>query len=57
MVFQIEKQTARLKEVTLGVRERGMVHVRAGLKEGDVVVRAGPHKLHDGDLVSMKSPE
>lgn len=57
MVFQVEGQTARLKEVTLGVRERGMVHVRAGLKEGDVVVRAGPHKLHDGDLVSMKSPE
>ena len=57
MVFRIEDGTARLKEVTLGVRERGMVHVRAGLKEGDVVVRTGLHKLHDGDLVSIKSPE
>ncbi len=57
MVFQVEGQTARLKEVMLGVRERGVVHVRAGLKEGDVVVRTGPHKLHDGDLVSIKSPE
>ncbi|MBS0151253.1 MAG: efflux RND transporter periplasmic adaptor subunit [Nitrospira sp.] len=57
MVFQVERQTARLKEVALGEREHGMVHVRAGLKEGDVVVRTGLHKLHDGDLVSIKSPE
>lgn len=57
LVFQVEGRTARLKEVTLGVRERGMVHVRAGLKEGDVVVRTGTHKLHDGDLVSSKSPD
>lgn len=57
MVFQVEGQTAKLKEVTLGARERGMVHVRAGLKEGDVVVRTGTHRLHDGDPVSMKSPE
>lgn len=41
MVFQIEGQTVRLKDVTLGARERGMVHVRAGLKEGDSVVRTG----------------
>ena len=57
LVFQVEEQTARLKEVALGVRERGMVHVRAGLKEGDVVVRTGTHKLHDGALVSIKSSE
>ncbi|MBI5671830.1 MAG: efflux RND transporter periplasmic adaptor subunit [Nitrospirae bacterium] len=55
MVFQVEGQTARLKEVTLGARERGMVHVRAGLQEGDAVVRTGTHKLHDGDLISIKS--
>ncbi|MGE0642274.1 MAG: efflux RND transporter periplasmic adaptor subunit [Nitrospira sp.] len=57
MVFQVDGQTARLKEVTFGARERGMVHVRAGLKEGDAVVRTGTHKLHDGDLVSIKTPE
>ncbi len=57
MVFQIEERTARLKEVALGIRERGMVHVRAGLKEGDLVVRTGTHKLHDGALVSIKSSE
>jgi len=57
MVFQVEGRTARLKEVTLGARERGMVHVRAGLNEGDAVVRTGTHKLHDGDFVSIKSLE
>ncbi len=57
MVFQIDGRTARLKEVTLGSRERGMVHARTGLNEGDVVVRTGTHKLHDGDLVSIQSPD
>jgi membrane fusion protein, multidrug efflux system len=57
MVFQVQGRTARLKEVTLGARERGMVHVRAGLNEGDSVVRTGTHKVHDGDLVSIRSAE
>jgi membrane fusion protein (multidrug efflux system) len=57
LVFRIEGRIARLKEVTLGARERGMVHVRTGLNEGDAVVRTGTHKLHDGDRVSIKSSE
>ena len=57
LVFQIDGRTARLKEVTLGSRERGMVHARTGLNEGDTVVRTGTHKLHDGDLISIQSPE
>lgn len=57
MVFRLEERTARLTEVTLGLRERGMVQVRSGLKEGDYVVRTGTHKLHDGERVSIKSSE
>lgn len=57
MVFQVEGRIARLREVMLGARERGMVHVRTGLKEGDAVVRTGTHKLYDGALVSIKTPE
>lgn len=57
MVFRVEEQTVRLKEVTLGARERGMVQVRAGLSEGDLVVRTGTHKLRDGALVSVKPSE
>jgi len=57
MVFRMEERTARLTEVTLGVRERGMVQVRTGLKEGDRVVRTGTHKLHDGIRVSIKTSD
>lgn len=57
MVFQVEERTARLREVILGSRERGMIHVRSGLKEGDLVVRTGTHKLRDGALISIKSSE
>ena len=57
MVFKVEERTARLKEVMVGVRERGMVQVRSGLKEGDLVIRTGTHKLRDGEPVSIKSSE
>lgn len=57
MVYRLEERTARLTEVTLGLRERGMVQVRSGLKEGDHVVRTGTHKLRDGEQVSIKSSE
>lgn len=54
MVFRIENQTVRLTEIAAGARERGLVQIRAGLKEGDRVVRTGTHKLHDGLHVSLK---
>ena len=57
IVFRLEEGTARLTEVTLGLRERGMVQVRSGLKAGDQVVRTGTHKVHDGERVSIKSSE
>src|SRR6185437_327849 len=57
MVFQVDEQIARLKEVKLGMRERGMDHDRARLKEEDIVIRTGTPKLHDGAIVSIKSSE
>lgn len=54
MVFRLEEQTVRLTEILVGARERGMVHIRAGLSEGDRVVRTGTHKLRDGVRVSLK---
>lgn len=56
-VYRVEDQTARLTEIAVGTRERGMVQVRTGLKEGDQVVRTGTHKLHDGLRVSIKSAQ
>jgi membrane fusion protein, multidrug efflux system len=51
-VYRVVDQTARWTEVELGVRERGMVQVIAGLQAGDVIVRTGHHKLKDGIGVS-----
>lgn len=57
MVFRVEDQTARLTEIAIGARERGMVQVRTGLKEGDHLVRTGTHKVRDGLRVSIKSTQ
>ena len=57
MVFRVEDQTARLTEIAVGARERGMVQVRTGLKEGDHVVRTGTHKVREGLRVSVKSSQ
>lgn len=54
MVFRVDDQIVRLTEVVVAVRERGMVHIRTGLNEGDRVVRTGTHKLHDGLRVAIK---
>jgi len=55
MVFRVEAQQVRLTEIAVGARERGLVQVRAGLKEEDHIVRSGTHKLRDGLQVSIKS--
>lgn len=47
-VFRIVDQTARLAEVKLGARERGMAQVVEGLAATDTVVRAGLQKIRDG---------
>ncbi|MCS6286506.1 MAG: efflux RND transporter periplasmic adaptor subunit [Nitrospira sp.] len=54
MVFRVDDQFVRLTEAVVGARERGMVQIRTGLKEGDRVVRTGTHKLHDGLRVTIK---
>ncbi|WP_447978644.1 efflux RND transporter periplasmic adaptor subunit [Candidatus Nitrospira bockiana] len=47
-VFRVEEGVARLTEVKLGARERGLVQVVEGLKASDTVVRAGHQKIRDG---------
>ncbi|MEW6246194.1 MAG: efflux RND transporter periplasmic adaptor subunit [Nitrospirota bacterium] len=47
-VYRVIDRVARRTEVTLGARAGTLVHVRSGLDRGDVVVRAGHHKLKDG---------
>ncbi|WP_447980421.1 efflux RND transporter periplasmic adaptor subunit [Candidatus Nitrospira bockiana] len=52
-VYRVVNQTARLTEVELGARERGLVQVLDGLQAGDVVVRTGQHKLQEGMRVRI----
>jgi membrane fusion protein (multidrug efflux system) len=47
-VYRIVEDTARLSEVTLGARERGLVQVITGIDERDRVVAVGHQKLKDG---------
>jgi membrane fusion protein (multidrug efflux system) len=47
-VFRVEDKTARLTEVKLGARERGMVQALNGVQAQDVVVKAGHQKIRDG---------
>jgi membrane fusion protein (multidrug efflux system) len=50
-VYRVLDHTARWTEVTLGVRERGLVEVVSGIDAGEGIVRVGHHKLKDGMTV------
>ena len=60
-VYRVIADSARLTEVGLGARDRGLVHVVAGLADRDTVVAIGHHKLKDGTPVvavpSRRPPE
>lgn len=53
VVFRIDDGTARLVRVATGVRQDGMVEIRAGLAAGDVVVINGQVRLRDGLAVEI----
>jgi membrane fusion protein (multidrug efflux system) len=53
IAFAVEEQVARRREVTIGLREAGVVEVRAGLEAGETVVRAGQMSLSDGTPVRI----
>jgi membrane fusion protein, multidrug efflux system len=53
-VYRVLDNTARWTEVSLGMRERGLVEVVGGLGAEDEVVRVGHHKLKDGMAVRPK---
>jgi membrane fusion protein (multidrug efflux system) len=53
-VYRVHDETARWTEVSLGVREQGVVQILDGLQEADTVVRVGHQKLDDGARVTAK---
>jgi RND family efflux transporter MFP subunit len=54
-VWLIDPATRQVKSVSVEVAgyHEDKVSIRAGLKEGDVVVRAGVHKLFEGEVVRV----
>ena len=54
-VYRVEDGTARLTEVDLGARERGLVQTLGGVEAGAMVVRVGHQKLKDGMRVELSN--
>lgn len=52
-VFVVDSGAAHEREVTLGERQSGRVAIASGLSGGEVVVRTGHQKLHDGTPVEV----
>ena len=52
-VVQPDTRTVRLVPVGVGEYQEDQVAITSGLKRGDIVVRAGVHKLFDGEKVRL----
>ena len=49
----LQQGRARRRDVQIGLREPGLVEVRAGLEPGERVVRSGHMQLSNGDPVRV----
>jgi HlyD family secretion protein len=49
VIFLVEEGKARMVEVETGIADDTHVHVKSGVKEGDVVI-TGPYRLVSRDL-------
>ncbi len=52
-VFVVERDTARLRPVSIGVRSGDVLQVLEGLRRGDVVISFGQRDLKDGSPVQV----
>ena len=53
LVFVVEDQTARRRDVQIGLRQAGVVEIREWLEPGERVVRTGHMNLSDGTRVRL----
>lgn len=56
IVYVVEGDVARLRNVKTGRRASGKVEITEGLKAGDVVVTAGQMRLREGTRVNIAKP-
>ena len=52
-----ENGTAKLREVSTGVRQGALIHITGGLNEGERVIIFGGSTLNDGDSVTVGGEE
>jgi membrane fusion protein (multidrug efflux system) len=53
IVFVVQDQHARRREVTIGLRRPGLVEIRRGLEPGETVIRSGHIAVSNGDRVRV----
>ena len=52
-VFVVDKDTAKLQKITMGVNNDGNTQILTGINSGDMVVTLGHEKLKDGSKVQI----
>jgi membrane fusion protein (multidrug efflux system) len=57
IIFVVDGQTARRREVQVGLRESGTVEIRSGLEPGELVVTEGQLSVSDGTVVKLLQGE
>jgi hypothetical protein len=51
---QGERQVARKKTIQTGESYQGLIEIRSGLSDGDLLVTAGYQNLYEGQLVQAE---
>ena len=54
-IFVVKDGAAEQRQITLGDREENLAEIKDGLKEGELVVTEGSHRLQNGYKVDIKS--
>ncbi|MBN2108996.1 MAG: efflux RND transporter periplasmic adaptor subunit [Deltaproteobacteria bacterium] len=54
-IFVVKDGAAEQRQISLGARDNQTAEVTAGLKEGEIVVTEGSHRLQNGYKVDIKS--
>ena len=52
-VFVVDKDTAKLQKITMGVNNDGNTQILTGINSGDMIVTLGHEKLKDGSKIQI----
>ena len=52
-VYKVDKDTARLTEVQIGIKANSAIEIKSGLSNNDIVIYMGQEKLKDGSKIKI----